>query len=60
MRLDCIENYLSSLNTRTREIEDKVDQLMSMSKQNNNGQQQSGAIKKGYVNNILNCPIHAY
>ncbi|XP_045192506.1 protein BANP-like [Mercenaria mercenaria] len=56
MRLDCIENYLTTLNTRTREIEDKVDQLMSMTKQSGNGQQQSGAIKKGAI--VVGLPQH--
>lgn len=47
MRLDFIENYLTTLNSRTQEIENKVDQLLTHAKQNAGGQQQHGAIKKG-------------
>lgn len=46
MRLDCIEQFLTTINSRTRDMEEKIDQLMFMAKQNGQGQ---GTIKKGYV-----------
>ncbi|KAL4234193.1 hypothetical protein ACF0H5_005846 [Mactra antiquata] len=53
VRLDCMEQYLTAINSRTREMEEKVDQLMQMAKQNGQGQ---GAIKKGAF--VVGLPQH--
>lgn len=47
MRLDSIENCLTSLGTRTKEIEEKLDKCITFSKQNAQASEQQGSMKKG-------------